>query len=268
MAPASAGAISVVVDFNAVRGNPQSELNRRVAGNYPERVEKEKVSLETLYRRSVVVVEDDAFMRSLIAEYLEKAGFLVSTAGTAADAHRQIKAMDPDAVVLDIDLGPGPSGLDIAKGLNTSSNEIGLVFLTNFSDPRFAGYDPKTAHPHAAYLNKHMMEDSSVLLDALNAVLLERDIKQFRFDQRVDRPLAHLSSSQIQALRLISEGKTNRQIAEIRQRSVAATESLVSRTLEALGFSAASDVNARVAAARQFMKMVGTPRSDVPARDR
>lgn len=216
-----------------------------------------------LYQRSVVVVEDDAFMRSLIAEYLEKAGFLVTTAGTAADARRQISAVDPDAVVLDVDLGPGPTGLDLASGLNVKSNEVGIVFLTNYSDPRFAGQDVKNAHPHAAYLNKHMLEDSSVLLDALNAVLLETEVENFRFDRRTDRPLAHLSGSQIQALRLIAEGKTNQQIADIRQRSLAATESLVTRTLSALGISNDIDINARVAAARKFMGQNAAPKSEL-----
>jgi DNA-binding NarL/FixJ family response regulator len=212
---------------------------------------------EQLFARSVVVVEDDSFMRSLIAEYLEKAGFHVTTAGTAADGRRQIRDGDPDAVVLDIDLGPGPTGLDLARTIN--SDEVGLVFLTNFSDPRFAGYDVKAAHPKAAYLNKHMLEDSAVLLDALNAVLLERNVAQYRFDSRNDRPMAQLSNSQVQALRLLSEGKTNQQIADIRQRSLAATESLVSRTLTAIGINPTADHNSRVVAAMLFITRIGTP---------
>lgn len=215
---------------------------------------------ENAFSRSVVVVEDDAFMRSLIAEYLEKGGFRVTTAGTAADAQRQIRAFDPDAIVLDIDLGSGPTGLDLARTIN--SNEVGLVFLTNFSDPRFAGYDVKAAHPKAAYLNKHMLEDSGVLLDALNAVLLERDVANYRFDSRDDRPMAHLSNSQIQALRLIAEGKTNQQIAEIRQRSLAATESLVSRTLVAVGIDPGHDHNSRVVAAARFITLGGSQNTE------
>jgi hypothetical protein len=38
-------------------------------------------------------------MRSLLAEYLEKAGFPVPTASSAADARRQINAVDPDVLV-------------------------------------------------------------------------------------------------------------------------------------------------------------------------
>ncbi len=233
-----------------------------MAADYHPAMGETDSSAGTSYQRTVVVVEDDAFMRSLIAEYLEKAGFLVSTAGTAADARRQIKAVDPDAVVLDLDLGAGPSGLDIAKGLNVSSHEIGLVFLTNFSDPRFAGYDITAAHPRAAYLNKHMLQDSTVLLDALNAVLLETGVDQYRHDRRSDRPMAALSAAQVQALRLVAEGKTNQQIAELRRRSLAATESLVTRTFGALGIAPDAETNARVAAAREFISKIGNPRPD------
>ena len=216
---------------------------------------------EMQYPRSVVVVEDDAFMRSLIAEYLEKAGFLVSTASSATDARRQIRAVDPDALVIDIDLGPGPSGLDVAATVNAQGNEVGIVFLTNFSDPRFAGEDLSRIHPKAAYLNKHMIKDSSTLVAALNAVLLEHDIEAYRDDKRDDRPMSLLSASQIQALRLLAEGKTNQQIAETRQRSIEATESLITRTLLALGLDSDSEINARVSAAREFLVQIGNPRS-------
>jgi DNA-binding NarL/FixJ family response regulator len=213
-----------------------------------------------LFQRSVVIVEDDSFMRSLLAEYLEKAGFLVSTASSAADARRQINAVDPDAVVIDIDLGPGQSGLDVAAALNTEANEVGIVFLTNYSDPRFAGEELTRVHPKAAYLNKHMIEDSSTLLLALNAVLVERDVEAYRYDKRTDRPMARLSASQIQALRLLADGKTNQQIADARQRSIDATESLITRTLASLGLDSNADINARVSAAKEFFAQNAQPR--------
>jgi DNA-binding NarL/FixJ family response regulator len=70
-----------------------------------------------------------------------------------------------------------------------------------------------------------------------------------------------LSASQIQALRLLAEGKTNQQIAEARQRSIEATESLITRTLSALGLDSDSEINARVSAAREFLVQIGNPRS-------
>jgi DNA-binding response OmpR family regulator len=59
--------------------------------------------------RTVVVVENESLLRDLIARSLEAAGFHVSTAANAADAKRAVKVVDPDACVIDIELGPGPN---------------------------------------------------------------------------------------------------------------------------------------------------------------
>jgi DNA-binding NarL/FixJ family response regulator len=205
------------------------------------------------YARYVLLVEDDDMVRSLLASFLENAGFKVTTATNAPDAKRAIATVDPDAVVLDIDLGRGPSGLDIADLITSRRREIAIVFLTNLSDPRFANREMESAHPNAAYLNKTMLKDPSVLIQALEAVLNERDLSAFRHDKSADRPFANLSKTQVQVLRLISEGKTNAQIAEIRGRSLAATESSVTRTLKALGLDTESEINVRVAAARALL---------------
>ena len=210
----------------------------------------------TEYKRSVVVVEDDSFLRSLLADSIEGAGFAVSTAANAADARRVINAIDPDAVVLDIDLGNGPNGFDVADALRAQSDDTSIVFLTSLPDPRFAGRENAAVYKNAAYLNKHMLDDASTLIEALEAVLTERNITSFRHHESESRPLAHLSRTQIQVLQLLSEGKTNQQIADARKRSLAATESAVTRTLEALGIDSSADVNARVTAAREYMRHV------------
>lgn len=211
---------------------------------------------ERTLSRSVIIVEDDAFMRSLLADSLERAGFEVSTAASAADAKRIMKFMDPDAVVLDIDLGPGPNGFEIADNLRKTAPDVAIVFLTSFPDPRFAGVDESAVYKNAAYLNKHLVSDSSTLVDALEAVLLERGVVNYRHHELNDRPLANLSRTQIQVLQLIAEGKTNQQIADLRKRSLAATESAITRTLEALGVDAKAEQNVRVAAAMRYAGVV------------
>lgn len=205
------------------------------------------------FKRSVVVVEDDSFLRSLLADSIEQAGFQVFTAANSADARRTISAVDPDAVVLDIDLGNGPNGFDVATSLRAKSDETGIVFLTSLPDPRFAGRESTDVYKNAAYLNKNMLENTDSLLAALEAVLNERDISEFRHHENKNRPLANLSRTQIQVLQLLAEGKTNQQIADARKRSIRATESAITRTLEILGIDVNAEVNVRVAAARTFL---------------
>jgi DNA-binding NarL/FixJ family response regulator len=95
-----------------------------------------------------------------------------------------------------------------------------------------------------------MVTDASAVVDALEAALTDSVGNSHRHDLSPERPLAQLSSLQIQILKLISEGKTNQQISDIRGRSIAATESAISRTLKALGIDSNTDLNSRVLAAR------------------
>lgn len=204
-------------------------------------------------RRSVVVVEDNALMRALVATLLETEGFDVQTAANAADAKRAVRNLDPDAAVIDINLGDGPDGFDLAQMLRKHAPELAIVFLTSHPDARFSGNHDSAVVSNAVYLNKNMLSGTDALLEALEAALLDRSTIKHRHDLKADRPLANLSNSQMQVLRLIAEGKTNAQIAQVRQRSVKATESLISRTLGALGIDLSADQNTRVAAAARYL---------------
>jgi DNA-binding NarL/FixJ family response regulator len=214
-----------------------------------------------MYSRSVVVIEDDALVRSLIASHLESAGFEVAVAGNYTDALRLIRVVDPDALIIDIDLGPGPNGLDIAQRVRKSSDEVAIVFLTSLSDPRFADSTLAKNASATAYLNKHLITEAKVLVEALESALTDTVDESQRHDLLENRPLGGLSRLQIQILRLISEGKTNQQIADIRGRSLGATESAISRTLKALGLDVNADVNSRVLATNEYASKIKPPTS-------
>jgi DNA-binding NarL/FixJ family response regulator len=207
--------------------------------------------------RTVVVVENESLLRDLIARSLETAGFEVSTAANAADAKRAVKATDPDVCVVDIELGPGPNGFDFAEYLSREANDVGVVFLTNLPDPRFANRDVKVITQNQAYLRKSQLVDSKELIEAVNAVLKEQDVDKFRHDQNLERPLAELSRRQISVLKLVAEGHSNNQIAEERGTTVRAVEGMVSRIFVALGVDAQGLGNARVEATRMYLNAAG-----------
>jgi DNA-binding NarL/FixJ family response regulator len=56
---------------------------------------------------------------------------------------------------------------------------------------------------------------------------------------------------------LVSEGKTNQQIADLRQRSLSATEGTITRAFTAIGIDTSADVNSRVLAATTFLVQSG-----------
>ncbi len=208
-------------------------------------------------QRTIVVVENESLLRDLIARSLEVAGFDVSTAANAADAKRAVKATDPDVCVVDIELGPGPNGFDLADYLAREAPDVGVVFLTNLPDPRFANRDSKSITQNQAYLRKSQLVDSKELIEAVNAVLKEQDVDKYRHDQDQTRPLAELSKRQISVLKLVAEGQSNSQIAEERGTTVRAVEGMVSRIFIALGVDAQGVGNARVEATRMYLSATG-----------
>lgn len=215
-----------------------------------------------MFRRHVVVVEDDALLRDLIAKTLESNDFDVTTAANAADAARAFKAHDPDAVVLDVELGPGPTGFDFAESLNKSAPDVGIVFLTNLPDARFAGRETKELPAKIAYLRKSQLVDSNELVDALEAVLHDSVRPDQRHDLSSSRPLANLSKKQISVLQLLAMGYTNFQIAEKRGTTVRAVEAIVSRIFQALEIDVQAEGNARVEAASNYLRASGKSLSD------
>jgi len=207
--------------------------------------------------RHVVVVEDESLLRDLIAQSLEQEGFIVSTAANAADAKRACLAADPDAVVVDIELGPGPNGFDFAMALSQTSPDVGIVFLTNLPDSRFVNVDPKTLPKRVAYLRKSQLVDSGELITALDAVLRDRVDSRLRHDLDQNRPMADLSKKQVSVLQLLAVGYSNAQIANKRGTTVRAVEAIVSRIFQALDIDVQAEGNARVEAARKFLQASG-----------
>lgn len=201
--------------------------------------------------RHVLVVEDEPLLRDLIARTLESSGFLVTTAASAADAKRAVKTADPDALLLDIELGPGPNGFDLAEVISRQRPDIGIVFLTNLPDPRFTGNSSKAVSKNQAYIRKGAIDSGVELVEALEAVLRDRITNIYRHDLASNRPLAQLSQRQMDTLKLVAEGRTNSQIAEIRGTTVRAVESMMQRIFELLDIDP-QESNPRVLAVTKY----------------
>ena len=208
-------------------------------------------------KRFVVVVEDEPFLRSLICDALNAAGFEVASVGSAAEARKLFNKRDPDAAILDIDLGAGPTGLDMGERLLAQSPGTAVVYLTMLSDPRVINPTSGLVNPRAAYLNKRKLSHTQELIDALEAVLHDQDLSEYRHDLDPDSPIAKLSAGQLQVLQLVAKGMTNQQIADLRLRSLSATEALISRTFTSLGIDLGRDSNARILAVREYFHQAG-----------
>lgn len=84
---------------------------------------------------TILLIEDDPIIGLDLEQLLIKNNFKVvgiCSSGIKADDYLANKS--PQFVILDIHLGNGPSGLEIAKLIETKY-KIPYIFLTSFSDP-------------------------------------------------------------------------------------------------------------------------------------
>jgi DNA-binding NarL/FixJ family response regulator len=194
-----------------------------------------------------------------VASLLESEGFVTKQAANAPDARNATKDFTPQVALLDIELGDGPSGMDLAHILRTQFPKIGLVFLTHIPEPRVVGLENRTIPKNSAYLRKDRIANVGVLRRAIEAALKNTVPKELRDDKNSSHKLAGVSKSQLDVLRMVALGFSNHEIAAQRGTTVRAVEHLVKRALGAAGVAATSPRNTRVVAAREFISVAGLP---------
>ena len=81
----------------------------------------------------ILLVEDDARLAKMVADYLAEAGFRVTHAPTGGDAEARLRRETFDALVLDLML-PDTDGLDLCRRIRAHSS-IPVLMLTARGDP-------------------------------------------------------------------------------------------------------------------------------------
>lgn len=215
------------------------------------------------WQRRILVVEDEPLVASLLCEVLEQAGFRTRSASNAADARDIADDFDPDAALIDINLGPGPNGIQLGQVLHQVMPGVALVFLTKYFDPHIANGGHGAVPPGSAFLSKDRIGDVRVLVESIESALLPGSIPTHD-DLSAGRSIAALPTAQIETLRLVALGLTNAAIAQRRGTSERAVERRLRAAYEALGIIASPDVNPRVEAVKRYVAEAGLPVDDSP----
>lgn len=208
--------------------------------------------------RRLLVVEDEALTAGLLSEVLVRHGFVVDVAADVVEARRAVERFDPDAALIDISLGAGPTGLDLAFVLSRQRPDVAILILTRHADLRALGYDPADLPETCGFLRKDRISDTEYLVEQLELVLRERTSDLCR-DLAEPGLLGALSSREVETLRLMALGYTNEHIASVTGASVSTVERWVMGVFRALQIDTRGAVNPRVEAVRIFVAASGLP---------
>ena len=202
----------------------------------------------------ILIVDDDKFIRTSLDNTLANSGFDISGSVSTAKDALAINALDPaDVALLDLDLGIGPTGFDIAQALRRTSPQIGIVFLTSYQDPRFASIHGVSAPKGSRYLVKSEIENIAQII----STILQTKHRPFNENVNHMNKFDKLTDLQIEVWREVSEGLSSSEIAARRDISEKAVEAILARIYNFLGIKKEKTNNPRILLANAFKKYSG-----------
>lgn len=171
----------------------------------------------------VVIADDHALLREGVRALLGLSGD-IEVAGEASDGQEAIEAckrLDPDVVLMDVAM-PGLGGLEAALEIRRTCPRTKVLVLTQYDDKEYvsrflkagvSGYVLKKAAGAELTAAIRAVHRGGLVLDpgvARDAVAEPRQVA----DAAVD-PYETLTDREKQVLRLVAEGRSNKEVAEV-----------------------------------------------------
>jgi len=197
-------------------------------------------------KQRILIVDDHEVVRLGLKALIDRAPQfeVIGEAGTAKEALEQVSRYQPDVVLMDIRL-PGASGIDACEEISRNYPNVKVIMLTSYAEDEMLFSAIRAGA--SGYLLKQIAGDE--LIHAIEAVsrgeaLLDSAVTQ-RVFQEVRRAVkeeeasafVNLSQQERHVLVLVSEGKTNREIAHSLFLGEGTVRNYVSSILSKLGVS-------------------------------
>lgn len=195
-------------------------------------------------KQKILLVDDHEVVRLGLKSLLERHPQfeVIGEAGSAREALEQVASLKPDVVLMDIRL-PGTSGIEACEEIVNKYPATRVIMLTSYAEDEMLFSAIRAGA--SGYILKQI--GSTDLIKALESVsrgeaLLDPAVTQ-RVFQEVRRAVkeeeasafAHLSQQEKHVLLLVSEGKTNREIAKSLFLGEGTVRNYVSSILSKLG---------------------------------
>ena len=188
---------------------------------------------------------------------------VVASCGDSESLLAAVEAEQPDVVLTDIRMPPaeGDDGVRVAARLRETHPRVGVIVLSQYSEPRYVLELLEAGSDRRGYLLKERVHDRGELVSAIHTVaqggsVIDPKIVEVLVAAQAraeNSPLAQLTSREREVLAEIAEGKSNTAVAESLVLTKRAVEKHINSIFMKLGLAAADDVSKRVKATLLFL---------------
>ena len=202
----------------------------------------------------VLLVENDPFTLAALTDALSyQRCTVVGAFTTVREALASQQEIDAQVGLLDLDLGVGPTGIDLAHALRARQPDLGIVILSSYLDPRLAVPDLPDPPAGTCYLSK---QDITNIRQVLQQVLATAHAP-LRSRTSGESRLPQMSNTQRAVLTKLAVGMSTQAIADERGVSAKAVEQTISKLYELFDVPHDSDTNQRVRLVRTYLELSG-----------
>lgn len=218
----------------------------------------------------VVLAEDNYLVREGVAKLIAGEDDLELCA-SCADYESLLQAVEtetPDVVVTDIRMPPTGTdeGIRAANELRERHPDMGVVVLSQYSEPAYALSFLEHGSKGRAYLLKERVSDVDQLADAIREVarggsVIDPQVVDALVAARskaADSPMRLLTPRETEILAEMATGKNNAAVAASLVLSERAVEKHINSIFSKLGLSQEPEVHRRVKAVLLFLSARGT----------
>ncbi len=208
----------------------------------------------------LLIVENENLFRDMLKMTLgARDEFdVVGDVGDGQSAILLAQDLEFDVVLMDIDLGPGPTGIETGIAIKESRPEVGIVLLSMFREREALASLP----PHVSNGWSYLLKQSVANIDALSLaidgasaglMMVDRELTK-ALTPRPGGPLAGLTVRQTDVVQLMAQGYNNGAIAEHLSVSEKSVENYVNAVYQHLHVRADDSRHPRVQAVLAFLR--------------
>ena len=208
----------------------------------------------------VLIVEDEGLFRDMLKISLSSfSNFqVVDAVGSGDAALRATKELKPDVVLMDIELGSEPNGIETGRLIREENPKIGIVILSIHKDKEYISNLSLEEAPGWSYLLKQSVGDTSALSRAIEGsasgfVVLDPEVVS-GLRPRQGSFAARLTPRQQEVLSLMAQGYNNAAIAEKLVLGHKSVENYINAIYQELNLTQGDRTHPRVSAVLNYIQ--------------
>ncbi len=192
----------------------------------------------------ILIVEDQAIVRNGLKMIIEQDNKfqIVAEANNGKEALEILEKVHIDLVLMDVRM-PEMNGIEATKRIKFRYPSVKILILTTFDDEEYAyqtlkdgamGFILKSSEPQKLLSSIHSILEGGLVIQEDIAARLVPKLLQSQYSSNYEKRTIPLSERELEIVKLVGEGKTNKEIANTLFLSVGTVKNHISNILNEL----------------------------------